>query len=482
MNKTSSKERLNVIIILAFMFGFKYIPAIDPITVEGMQVLGIFIACIYGWLIGQVGWVSILALVSMGFVGTNTVMAIFVSFLGNATLHMVIVVLMVCYAMDKSGLLEVIAKKMLSLKIAQKGPWWLAFTFWLATAVSSGVTLATAGVAILFWGIFYGVVDKLGIDKKSNYVKVVIIGICFIGFSGGLLMPYAAFVQICIGVIQSVAPDVTIGVTPYIFLMFVINAVLLIALPLICKYVLRIEADFVIDGDAIGDSNIKMNSDQKWVLGMLAVVCVFLMAPYYTPSSWAITGMLSNLGFTGSFCVMIVVLAIVPSKVNEGEKILDVMASIKEGVPFSLILLVGTALTVSTQLTIATTGISTFLSNIFAPVAALSSPVLALALFLVLTLFLTNLINNVVCASLMIPISITALMSVDVNLAAFGALMCMATYMGIIFPSSSQFGAMLHGNDEWISSADVYKYATIMTLLLAVVMCAVGIPLANILF
>ena len=41
---------------IAFLFGFGYLPAIEPITPMGMRILGIFIGAIYLWSVAGVVW------------------------------------------------------------------------------------------------------------------------------------------------------------------------------------------------------------------------------------------------------------------------------------------------------------------------------------------------------------------------------------------------------------------------------------------
>ena len=53
--------------IFALMFGFRFIPAPDPITPYGMAVIGIFLGLIYGWTVsaGNMVWPSMLAMAAM---------------------------------------------------------------------------------------------------------------------------------------------------------------------------------------------------------------------------------------------------------------------------------------------------------------------------------------------------------------------------------------------------------------------------------
>lgn len=59
------KYYINSAVCLIIMFGFGYLPPIDPITVLGMQILGIFLGMVYGWIFVGIAWPSLAGLIAL---------------------------------------------------------------------------------------------------------------------------------------------------------------------------------------------------------------------------------------------------------------------------------------------------------------------------------------------------------------------------------------------------------------------------------
>jgi sodium-dependent dicarboxylate transporter 2/3/5 len=81
--KKGTKYLVNAAITILIMVFFGFISPPEPITADGMKVLGILIGAIYGWTTVGGVWPSLLALVLLGFTGSNTVTGIFTSAIGS---------------------------------------------------------------------------------------------------------------------------------------------------------------------------------------------------------------------------------------------------------------------------------------------------------------------------------------------------------------------------------------------------------------
>ncbi len=147
-----------------------------------------------------------------------------------------------------------------------------------------------------------------------------------------------------------------------------------------------------------------------------------------------------------------------------------------------MVVLVAAALQVSSKLTDASTGIPDMLSTLLMPITTLSSPFVSMAIVMVIGLALTNVINNIVSITIMVPIGMTLLQNIEYSPQVMVTLFSLELIQGLITPSSSMAGAMLHGNDEWISSKSVYKYGLILEGVVALCIAVVGIPIGPAIF
>lgn len=76
---------IHILISLAIMVCFKFVPAAEPLTPLGVEVIGIFLGMLYGWLIANDSfWPSIFGLLFLGLSSYSTVPAVLRDGFGNS--------------------------------------------------------------------------------------------------------------------------------------------------------------------------------------------------------------------------------------------------------------------------------------------------------------------------------------------------------------------------------------------------------------
>lgn len=479
---TSKRKKtwIHAVCIIAFMTLFGYLPPFGPLTEMGMHVLGIFIGMVWGWTIGETIWPSLLGLVFLGFVEGNSVMGVLNQAFGNTTLQQVLFSLLFCYGISSCGLLELTAKYILSRKFAQKGPFWLCFAFWLAAAVAGAITTNSLPVTILLWSIFYPIANELNLPKKSPYVAIMLIGICVTSYTGAVVVPYCAFTNICLGVLKSISPDLQMNYAAYCTLMLALNVILLPAMVAFFKYVVKPKVDYHVVEGLIKPEELIMTKPQKIMAFYIATLCVMMIFPNMMPEEWAITIALANLGVNGTFIVIMVAMALTLSAT--GENLMDFTAGMCKGVPWGLYFLLLAALTISNYIASDSTGIAKLMIDVVSPLLAGRSALVFMIIMVFIGAIITNCINNIVTITLLVPISMSFLAVNGGSPLLMAALFAIILLQGVVMPAGSVLGALLHGNDEWLTAGLVYKYAILAELVLACVVGFIGVPLGNWLF
>lgn len=474
------KTYFHAICIILWMTVFGFIPPFGPLTPMGMQVLGIFIGMIWGWTIGETIWPSLLGLVMLGFCEGNTVMGILNTAFANTTLQQVLFSLLFCYGITRCGLLELTAKYILSRKFAQKGPYWLCFAFWLAAAVAGAITTNSLPVTILLWSIFYPIAETLKLARKSPYVAIMLIGICVFSYTGAVCVPYCAFTNICLGVLYAIDGSLKMNYAAYCALMVILNIVLLPVMVGFFKYIVRPKVDYQVVEGLIEADDLKMNKMQKIMAAYILILCAMMILPNMLPESWAVTAVLTNLGVNGTFIVIMVAMTL--TYAANGENLMDFAQGMMKGVPWGLYFLLLAALTISGFIASDATGIATLLVGVVKPLLAGRSAFVFMVLMVFIGCVITNCINNVVTITLLVPISMTFLAVNGGNPLLMAALFAIILLQGVVMPAGSVLGALLHGNEEWLTAKLVYQYAILAEFVLACVVGFVGVPLGRLLF
>ena len=123
-------------------------------------------------------------------------------------------------------------------------------------------------------------------------------------------------------------------------------------------------------------------------------------------------------------------------------------------------------------------GIAALLQGVLNNMTGNMSLYVLATVLLIALLILTNCITNIVAAQLVIPIVTMVFMSKDVNPGLVVGMMAIVFDYGLVLPSGSPLGAFMHGNSEWMTSGQVYKYASISVITVALSIACIGVPLA----
>ena len=118
-SKNKPSYYIHFAVMILIIFGFRFIPPLEPLTELGMRVLGIFCGAMYGWLLCDLVCPSLLALVLLGLSGYDSMNNVLASGLRNSTVIMIILFCAITSILSSAEIAGFIAHKMISFKFVE---------------------------------------------------------------------------------------------------------------------------------------------------------------------------------------------------------------------------------------------------------------------------------------------------------------------------------------------------------------------------
>lgn len=483
MERISSKQKiyyLNSVITIFIMVGGRFIPPVSSITPYGMEVLGIFLGSIYGWITVGFIWPSFLAMVLLGISDYGNMEAVFAEGFSNSVPLQIMISFIFFEAISKSGFIDFVANWITSLKFNIGRPWLLSFTLFFTAGLLSSVTNQFM-VIVVFWFLIFSICEQVGYSVHDKWTTFVLVGVtCFAELTLALF-PFCPFSIIAIGT-ASQAVDMgeynTIG-----WIITGISVLLLTCLvyTLIGKYLLRIDVSNLNNGDSFSNLRGKKLEGQALVGAVyLAIFILIIILPTLLPNTWMITNILNKFGVLGACAVCFVGLFF---KVDhDGKNKLNFAQFAKDGIAWEMLMLVVATMPLCAAMESEDTGIVNAFVSLTLPLFQQMGPVLFVIVSIGVLSIISQFAHNLILLFVFLPVLAKLSVELGVNpmLYVFLFMLGIDTAMGT--PGGSAASAMMFGNTKWIERKKCYAYACIWVLLSLILIFLVGYPLGITLF
>lgn len=358
-------------------------------------------------------------------------------------------------ALLQSKAADYLMAKIISSNLAKKSPLYSVMIILAASVLINNF----GGNMVFYFGIFpimvsmlkkvgYPVGDRFSVMFLAGFMASIQIGMCFRPFVGWGLMTVGTMMQLT---------QTMVSYGGWMLIMTALEIAFVISYPFFMK-LMGCDFNRLADVDiaaAFGvDTTQKMNLTQKIVLTAMGIFLVVVIV-------FSVAG--KNLGVLNTYYLQISVIgmmiffwiAMTIIKVD-GKPLLNLReASTMFG--WDMLLLVALALLISSVLTSSDTGITTWIGALLGPIFAGKSPIVFLLVLGFLTLFLTNVANNIAVCYIMM--NITAAMYLNglpINILAAAMMISVFSVLAFLTPASSMPGAMLHAC-EALSPKSIYK-------------------------
>jgi len=444
--KTDTKVKLiHYTIVLAFMFLFRYIPPFGGLEPIGMQILGVFIGSIYGWIVVDIAWTSLIGMIALGTTEAMTFSGVLSAGLGSQYFILTAMMLFLAAALTELNLTDVIVSKLFNIKFVQGKPWCMVFIFLLAVFIVAMMTNLMVST-LVFLELYRGLAKNANIPPHHKLNSVFLGGISMADSMGEVSLPFKTSVIIILG-IYSAGMGVQADMAKYLLCAFPLAVIALVLYCLTCKYILRIDASFL-KNSGFSVEKVQATKRQKTFLALFAILVVCLLLPSILPANFALTALLNNWGVGGISVFFVASMMLIRV---DGEPLLELKPLMKN-FAYPMLIIMGYFTPLASAFSSDDVGIKGAMVNLFQPLLnGLSSYGFVVAI-IIITVVLTNCLNNLPVGSIFVSLLIVLADSLPgVDIYAVTVMIIFACFVSIVLPPANVPNAIIYGQKDLIT-------------------------------
>lgn len=455
-----------------------FLPAGNGLTEVGVNTVAAFLSIAYLWIFVAVDWTSMLMLGVFTVCGTMTMNQL-VAAAYNWVIPLTILATAMNLGLQYNGVLQRMVRWFITRKIIIGRPW-VFITFLFLAGYLACVLTSVIEASVLMIPICESICKEMGYEREEKFPKMVYMGTMWailLGFGAtpmGHTIPlqYIALMQSLCGVEITFFQYMSVGIPTSLLLLF--------ASILIFKIILRSDtAKFSNYDVSTNVATTKMTRQEKICIATLATVVFLYMAPnILTPILPEVAAYLGSLGLVVPALIGTVALIVIHV---DGKPVLDFQRALRD-MPWSTVLLITGTNVAAGVLSAESTGITTWLGNVFTPLVSgngSQSWVLVVIIASIWTLIMTNVMSCLVTANIVTLVMAPLALSMGfVNPIALTFCVCMLSNLGVLTPPASLPAAYFLGSG-WVSLKDGMKYGLILCLVGLLSAIVVFYPIAS---
>lgn len=468
--KKSDWIHFGIVFVLAFFF--RFLPPIGQITPYGMGILGTFIAAIWGWsTIGMV-WPSFICLTAIGIsVGPNMMIAS--GF--NVTIIAMIFVFLLMAVLEETGATTWLVNTILGSKFTIGKPWLTLFMLFVAAFI--GGILNSMVMAVVFAGVFTTLCKNLNMTPYTKLPTCLMLGTALSLLMGQIAVPVMGNALMIMATYNAMFPE-PLNLAKYMLFMIPMGFLMMATFIVIMRFVLRVDVSPLknFDPSVFGGAK-KATRDMKLAISFFVVYMVLVVLSSISALG-SIATFLGNFGMFGIIAMVICVMMLM--KREDGTPFLNFHVSAAK-IGWDPVLMVAFIMVISTYMNVEATGISQTLMSLLIPFTTMN-PMVFVVIALLFAMITTNVATNLIIIVMVMPVLYNFAGMVGLNASGLMCLLFIAAHLAIATPAASPATGIMMSAKEVLKVGDFTKYALISLPILFVVLLAVGIPFANIVF
>ena len=243
----------------------------------------------------------------------------------------------------------------------------------------------------------YAVAKQAGLDRDNNRWTTITIYSLFFVAGVGFYFNWNPAVLSIMGIAQAVDSSFVLNAWPFVAYGGIVS-LLLLAASAIALFVVY-KPDMTPLKNVVIEEPPKISKQIKATLILIVILLVVTLLPSILPSAWGLTVWLGKFGTIGALSLVIAASLIIRI---DGKQLVTMKDAADKGLAWGPIFIMGTALLAAGALTDSSTGVVATLTQALSPIFTGMSPFVFAAVLILLTIILTNFLNNIVIAAIFI--------------------------------------------------------------------------------
>lgn len=463
----SKKNFMSVLVFFCIILVFAVVPTPNGITAEGMRLIGLFFAFIFGMTVTDDPWPALFTLVLFPLTGLVTMADVLVTGVGNDTFVFVLFSLFLISYLESSGAAKFVTTWLLQRKMLLGHPYRLLFMLFFICWLLSAFVNAVAGLLII-WSFLYEIFHCFGYKAREKTSTIIMFGTCVTAAIGLASLPWGNNSLVILNAFTNMTGE-SVNYLVYMgfslpFAMMVIGIYLFL-----CRFVFRLDVSAMkaYDPSIFDRGALEMTAEKKVALLSMVVLVVLILVPNCFPATSVIGRVGALFGLSGKLILIFAVLQILRV---DGAPVFNFSKLSKAGSNWNLMLLVADILVFSSLISNEKAGISTFLTNALSPVFDNKPAVLLIIIGAIITVIITNMMINKIVGVLMISITLPIATRLGIDSVQLVSLYTVACTIAFMLPSASQASTVFFANAEWARPKDIFAYG-LMTIVPLTIVC-----------
>lgn len=467
---------IHVIIMFILMFGVGFLPSFGMITDVGMNVFGVFLGLLYGWIFVDLLWPSLFGFVALGLTGYMSITEALSAGFGDTNFVLCLICTVFATSISEIGVTDTIAYWLLSKKIFIGRPWLLVSAI-IVCCILMGLGNGGFATIFLLWSIVQSIAKLSGYQRGATVINMMIALIVYAALTAPNVVPFYG-APLLYGGFFTKGTGLTIPTGGFFFLGLIYTVLCMMALVLIAKRIFRVDASNFSTTAELCEKykKKKANKYQKTGLVLLVIYFFIILIPEVI-STLPGRDFLRSIGMLG-FAIFYMAVFIIWKK-EDGSPVLEITNALKQ-IPWAVMMLLAITYPLAAAMESEDVGITATINQYLIPLLSdLNVTVLIIGSTLLLGI-ITQFMHNIVMGAVFIPIITPLVMEMGGNPYTAFFMIYLSLMCAYVTPAGSMMAGLVFGHQD-MTRKDAYKYGMAF-LIVNFIVLLVMMPLCNIVF